>query len=100
LTITGQYYEAYLSREGIGPAYPWTQHFDPVGSTFQVSVNASYVVDKTKMMYSAIIVPLPYDNVWVSNYGHCLVLTFNFDTELVTDPADYAVSLLFEMGFV
>jgi hypothetical protein len=72
---TGQY---YLCSAWTGPFT-----FDPQGSTFDVT--GYHVIDKTKMMYAN---------------GGALVISFAFDTELVTLPGSYTVNLRFEMGFV
>jgi hypothetical protein len=94
LTVTGQYYEAWLYKYSSGTL---VEHFEAVGDSFTFNANQSIVVDKTKMMYETIVAPGLGEE---SNHGHCLVLTINFDTELVTEPNDYPVGLLFEMGFV
>jgi len=99
LTIQGQYWKAYWvggSNPMTDPAQPY---FEPVGSSFSFVNGTSQVVDKTKMMWK-----YPQtDTSGASKPGppeYCLVLSFNFDTELVLVPGNYSASMKFQMGFV
>lgn len=71
VTASGQYYQ----MQGIQNV--------PMGSPFDIM--GYHVIDKTQMMYAT--------NGW-------LIVTFTFDTELVTTPGAYSADLLFQMGFV
>jgi len=99
LTIQGQYWKAYWvggSNPMTDPAQPY---FEPVGSSFSFVNGTSQVVDKTKMMWK-LPVPNTSGSSLPSAPEYCLVLTFNFDTELVLEPGNYTSSLKFQMGFV
>ena len=91
IDITGQYFDVFWYHSG-NPG--GVQHFDPVGTPFQFDNGTGQTIDKTKMMWNPIVEA--DDPI----HGGCLVLSFAFDTELVTTPGDYTVDLLFEMGFV
>jgi len=82
VTATGQYYEVWWQSIIEG-------QFLPVGDSFDVM--GYHVVDKTQMMW---------DVPSTTTIGGCMVITFVFNTELVTVPGDYTVDLLFQMGFV
>ena len=90
VNITGQYYDVFWYRSG-NPG--GVQHFDPVGVPFQFDNGVSQIVDKAAMMWTPIVEAS--DPV----HGGCLILEFQWDTELVTTPGDYTVDILFEMGF-
>ena len=87
VTAQGQYVDVYWT----GPS---TGTIALVGSPFDVF--GYHVVDKTKMMWknpgNTVVVPQPH--------GYGLLISFNFDTELVTLPGNYQSSLKFQMGFV
>jgi len=98
LTISGQYWQAYWVGSDL-PMDPAQGYFEPVGSSFSFVNGTSQVIDKTMMMWrypqkvtSQMSKPGPPE--------YCLVLTFNFDTELVLEPGDYSSQMLFQMGFV
>lgn len=80
VTCLGQ----YVTVDYISSNYVIT----PTGTPFEVMGYS--VVDKTKMMYET-------PDIGIS--GGALQLTFTFDTELVLNPGDHTVDLLFEMGF-
>jgi hypothetical protein len=99
LTISGQTWKAYYiggSNPMTDPAQPY---FEPVGSSFSFVNGTSQVVDKARMMWK-----YPQtDTSGSSKPGppeYCLVLTFNFDTELVLVPGNYSSQMKFQMGFV
>jgi len=79
---TGQYYLVYEDGGGL-----W--HYEAQGDSF--SIMGYNVVDKTRMMWSPSTKTKPA--------GGLLMITFGFDTELVTIAGEYTVELLFQMGF-
>lgn len=89
--ITGQYYDVHWKWVG----YP-AESFEPMDVPFQINNTESCLVDKTKMM----LVDLVQGSGAAGNHGYCLVVSFVWDTELVTTPGDYTVDILFQMGFV
>lgn len=82
VAATGQYWTYYYSHLAANPEY------NPTGSPFDVL--GYHVIDKTQMMYHG----------GFDVNGGLLMITFSFDTELVTIPGSYQAHLLFEMGFV
>ena len=91
VTCTGQYYQVYYDYG----MTTWDKFFVPYNSTvFTMNMNTMQVIDKIHCMYHTPVTP---DIGGVT--GYCLVLTFNFNTEGVTDPQDINVSLTFSMGF-
>lgn len=94
--ISGQYYDVYWHCIGmIEGTHTYEKHFDPIGESFQI--NEKTTVDKTQMMWTQIDYPSGDAD---SNHGYCLVVSFAWDTELVTIPGDYTIDILFQMGFV
>jgi len=89
VTMQGQYYNVRYEWGGLS----WTEVFVPNGAPFTLTNHTAYTVDKTQMMY----VPISAGG---GETGHMLVLTLNYDTELVLEPGDYTSTMLFEMGFV
>lgn len=94
VSCTGQYYYAQVNY-GVSGEYT----FVPYNSTiFTVNMNTTQTIDKVHMMYNT--PSLPTGGATVGTPGYCLVLTFSFNTELVTTPGNYGVALTFQMGFV
>jgi len=91
--ITGQYYDVYWgwsTSQGNVPI------FTPLATPFTIINTESCVVEKAQMM----LVDLTKTPNSSGNHGYCLVVSFVWDTELVTIPGDYTVDILFQMGFV
>lgn len=78
VSATGQYLSWYHNP------YTWWES-TPNGDV--PDLMGYHVIDKTKM-------------IWGDPSGGALLITFSFNSELVTTPGSYAVILLFQMGFV
>lgn len=97
VTVNGQYYEAWA--EEVNDVYS-LPNFEPAGDSFNIPLNTIYEVNKSKMVWLE-LPAIDEDGVCkgpTTDKSGCLVLTFNFDSELITTPCNCTTHLIFEMG--